>query len=107
MLYRDAPGWPTSIGNRTKARTHLEASVKLHPEFPDNQLALAESFSEWGDKQNFARQLETTESTMAKARAKFTGAEWEQSWADWDKRLAELKAKARTKAAPVTAKGVR
>ncbi len=107
MLYRDAPGWPTSIGNKTKARTHLDAAIKLHPEFPDNQLALAESFSEWDDKQNLARQLETTEDTMAKARSKFTGVEWEQSWADWNKRLAELKAKARTKAAPVTAKGVR
>src|SRR5688572_19142703 len=30
-LYRDAPGWPTSVGNKRKAREHLERAVQLHP----------------------------------------------------------------------------
>ena len=92
-LYRDAPGWPTSIGNKQKAREHLERAIQLHPEFPDNQLALLESFEQWADKKNFARQLLVTEKTMAAARAKFTGEAWETSGADWNKRLAGLKSR--------------
>ncbi|HEY0551388.1 MAG TPA: TRAP transporter TatT component family protein, partial [Verrucomicrobiae bacterium] len=46
-LYRDTPGWPTSIGDKKKAREHFEQAVKLHPEFPDNQLGLVESFEKW------------------------------------------------------------
>jgi tetratricopeptide (TPR) repeat protein len=93
-LYRDAPGWPTSVGNKKKAREHLERAVKLHPEFPDNQLSLLETFDQWGERQDFQRQLKLTEKCLADARKKFTGAAWEQSWADWDKRWSELKAKA-------------
>jgi tetratricopeptide (TPR) repeat protein len=93
MLYRDAPGWPTSIGSRKKAREHLERAVKLHPEFPDNQLALLESFEQWADRQSFARQLKTVEQTLGEAKKKFAGPEWEVSWADWNKRFQDMKSK--------------
>ena len=107
FLYRDAPGWPTSIGNRKKSRAHFEAAVKLEPDFPDNQLALAESFFEWGDKQSFSRQLEAAESVMGKARPTFTGADWEASWADWNKRLSVLKSKAVSKPSQDGPKGAK
>jgi tetratricopeptide (TPR) repeat protein len=92
-LYRDVPGWPTSIGSKKKAREHFERAVQLHPEFPDNQLGLLESFEKWADKKNFERQLPITEKAVSDARAKFTGASWESSWADWTRRLAEMKRK--------------
>jgi hypothetical protein len=98
FLYRDAPGWPTSIGSRKKSRAHFEAAVKLHPDFPDNQLALAETFLEWGEKQNFARQLEAADAVQSKAVQTYTGPDWEASWASWKKRLAILKSKADSKA---------
>jgi tetratricopeptide (TPR) repeat protein len=91
MLYRDAPGWPTSIGNRKKSREHFDHAVKLHPEFPDNQLGLLESFDEWGEKSNFVRQLPITEKTIAEARLRFTGPHWDYSWMDWTNRLAKMK----------------
>jgi tetratricopeptide (TPR) repeat protein len=90
-LYRDAPGWPTSVGNKKKSREHFERAVQLHPEFPDNQLGLLESFDKWGDKRSFARQLTITEKIINEARGKFTGAAWDSSWADWNKRFAEMK----------------
>jgi len=93
LLYRDAPGWPTSLGSKKKARQHLERALQLHPEFPDNQLALVESFEEWADRQSFDRQLKAAEKCLAEAKAKFAGADWEQSWADWNKRFAEMKQK--------------
>jgi tetratricopeptide (TPR) repeat protein len=92
-LYRDAPGWPTSLGNKKKAREHLERAIQLHPEFPDNQLALLESFEQWADKRSFAQQLPITEKAVADARKKFTGESWEASWADWNRRLSGLKSK--------------
>jgi hypothetical protein len=106
LLYRDAPGWPTSIGSKKKAREHLEHAVALHPEFPDNQLALLETFEKWGDKNSFQPRLKSTERTMTEARQKFTGPQWEQSWADWNGRWAELKSKTVEPAKPV-AKGAK
>ena len=107
MLYRDAPGWPTSIGNRKRARAHLDRAVQLHPEFPDNQLALLESFELWADRQNFARQMKVVEQTLTDAKKKFTGPEWEASWADWSKRLAELKSKSGDVGKPTPTKGAK
>ena len=106
-LYRDAPGWPTSIGNRNKARAHLESAAKLNPDFPDNQLALAETFHEWGEIQNFTRQLEAVEAVMRKARNTFSGPDWDASWADWTKRLANLRSKADLESGRNGSKGAR
>ena len=94
LLYRDAPGWPASIGSKKKAREHLERAVQLHPEFPDNQLALLESYEDWGERQSFERQFQTTEKVLAAARQRFTGADWDASWHDWNQRWATMKAKA-------------
>lgn len=93
FLYRDAPGWPTSIGSKKKAREHFERAVELHPEFPDNQLGLLETFDEWGERQNFDQQIRITERVLVEAKSKFTGPEWEPGWVDWNKRLAEMQRK--------------
>src|SRR5690349_6743691 len=31
LLYRDAPGWPTSVGSRSKARLHIQKALQLSP----------------------------------------------------------------------------
>lgn len=100
FLYRDVPGWPTSIGNKRKSRVHFEAAVRLHPEFPDNQLGLAESLLEWGEKESFRAQMTVTEGVMARARDSFTGPAWEQSRADWTRRMTVLRSKARRESSP-------
>ena len=91
MLYRDAPGWPTSIGSRKKAREHFDLAIRLHPEFPDNQLGLLEAFDDWADRKSFPRQLVITEKIIADAKRKFVGEPWTSSWADWTQRLAKMK----------------
>lgn len=105
LLYRDTPGWPTSIGNKKKARAHLDRAAALAPEFPDNQLALLESFEKWGDKPAFDRQMQHTRRILEKARTQFTGPEWEPSWADWEKRFRAMQAKAVGR--PVRSKGAK
>jgi len=106
-LYRDAPGWPTSIGDKTKAREHLERALELHPEYPENQLTLLESFEEWADKKNFERQLPIAEKALTNAHAKFIGEMWEASWADWNKRLAGLKARTHTVGHAAPGRGIK
>ena len=90
-LYRDAPGWPTSIGSRKKSREHFENAIRLHPELPDHQLELLESLAEWGEKKNFQRQLSVTEKIITEAKTVFVGEPWESSRADWNQRLAKMK----------------
>ena len=59
LLYRDAPGWPVSIGNPSKAQSLLKQAVKLAPDFPENYLHLIESYLKWNEpddaQENFAR----------------------------------------------------
>jgi hypothetical protein len=94
LLYRDAPGWPTSIGDKKRARAHLERAVKLHPEFPENQLCLLETYEKWGERGNFEERVRAAERVIAEARARFKGREWEYTWADWDRRFNEMKVRA-------------
>ena len=94
MLYRDAPGWPTSIGNRNKARFHLQKAVELSPDFPDNRISLLESQLKWGEKKAVLAAIPAVEAVLADARKKLTGDEWTASWLDWDERWQKLKKKA-------------
>jgi tetratricopeptide (TPR) repeat protein len=86
LLYRDAPGWPASIGSRRKARQWLERAAKLAPDFPENRLNLVESFLQWHESENAKIELKTLDSLWPEARTNFTGEIWEQSWADWSSR---------------------
>jgi hypothetical protein len=43
LLYREAPGWPVSIGSQHKARPFAELAVQFAPDYPENQLNLIES----------------------------------------------------------------
>lgn len=94
LLFRDAPGWPTSIGSKSKARQHLERAVKLRPEFPENQLCLLETYDKWGERSLFVRQLALTEKKVQTARETFKGDMWDHTWSDWEKRLREMQVKA-------------
>lgn len=92
MLYRDAPGWPASIGDRKKARQHLERAVELRPEYPENWLELLESCRAWEEREAFLKHFGPAALAVAEARKKLTGEYWEGRWKDWDKRWHELRA---------------
>jgi len=88
LLYLQAPGWPTSLGSRAKARHHLRRAVDLSPEYPENPLNWLEACLRWKDWQEAARALARLESVWPEARTKFTGAQWAAAWADWEARRA-------------------
>ena len=86
LLYRDAPGWPVSIGNRHKARQWLERAAKLAPQYPENHLNLVESCLQWHDQTSANRELEALDMLWPGARTNFVGEAWERSWDDWSAR---------------------
>jgi hypothetical protein len=86
LLYRDAPGWPFSIGSRRKAREGLEQAAKLAPDYPENHLNLAESFLQWHETDNARSELTMLDALWAGAQTNITGEAWERSWDDWSKR---------------------
>jgi tetratricopeptide (TPR) repeat protein len=93
LLYRDAPGWPISVGSKSKARVHLRKAVELYPDFPENQLTLLESLIKWGDYKAATNALPQVEKSMSDAQKKFSSPEWEQSWQDWKPRWEKLREK--------------
>ena len=103
LLYRDAPGWPISIGSKRKARDGLESAVKLAPDYPENHLNLAETCLRWKERDEAERELNALDALWSKAQTNFSGAAWERSWADWSprrdaarKKFAEMPTPAKT-----------
>ncbi|MEN9573421.1 MAG: hypothetical protein RL514_1276 [Verrucomicrobiota bacterium] len=94
QLYRDAPGWPISLGNKSKARTHLLRAVELAPEFPENHLELLETWLVWKEKKTLQRDLDALAALLPKARLQFTGEEWAAHRDDWERRWKDVQAKA-------------
>jgi hypothetical protein len=88
LLYRDAPGWPVSVGNPSRAQALLKQAVKLAPEFPENHLHLLESYLKWGEPDEAKKELHALEAIWTEARATLTGAKWAQSWDNWSQRRA-------------------
>ncbi len=95
LLYLEAPGWPLSVGSRSKARKHLERAAELAPDFPENRLTLAEAYLKWHDKKPLARELGALETLWPVAHTNLAGADWAAAWSDWQPRFDRLREKAR------------
>jgi hypothetical protein len=83
LLYLEAPGWPTSIGDRTKARRHLERCVELAPTHPGNRLALAEALLEWRDREGARAQLDAIDRDWPSNRLRLATPDLEADWRVW------------------------
>lgn len=100
MLYLEAPGWPMSIGSRSKARQHLLRAAQLSPDYPENHLNLLEAYRKWGDTEGVQREAKKFQELLPEARKKFSGEEWQSSWADWEKRWQAALSKMSEKSRP-------
>lgn len=94
LLYLDAPGWPISLGSRSKARKHLQQATKLVPDYPENHLCWLEAQLKWGEAKSVKTQLSNMEAILQSARTNFTGAAWSRDWEDWEARWKRIRAKA-------------
>lgn len=88
LLYRDAPGWPVSVGNPSKSLALLKQSVKLAPDFPENYLHVIESYLKWNDPANAKKELRALDAIWPSAQTNLTGDKWAQSWDNWTTRRA-------------------
>lgn len=93
LLYLDAPGWPLSLGSRSKARQHLQKATERVPDYPENHLCWLEAQLKWGETKTVKAQLATVEIVMQSARTNLTGEQWSRDWEDWDARWKTIKAK--------------
>jgi hypothetical protein len=92
LLYRDAPGWPISIGSRHKALEFLDRAAALAPDYPENQLNLLESHVRWRQSGEADKAWQKLAALWPAARTNLTGVAWEASWNDWTKRRGAVKA---------------
>jgi tetratricopeptide (TPR) repeat protein len=95
QLYFQAPGWPTSVGSRSKARKHLERAAELSPDYPENRLNLAEAYFKWREVKLAQRELAALEILWPTAQTNFAGADWAAAWVDWQPRYQKLREKPR------------
>jgi len=91
MLFRDAPGWPISVGSKKKARVHLSNAVAVDRTYPGNRLELLSAAIEWDDKALLKAQLSETAKVMQSARKEYSGTKWEGKWAIWDSRWQRIR----------------
>ena len=92
LLYRDAPGWPLSIGSKAKAHEWLVRAAVLAPDYPENFLNLAEAHLRWHERAGAETALKKLDALWPSARTNFTGEIWEKSWNDWAKQRAAAQA---------------
>jgi hypothetical protein len=90
LLYREAPGWPVSLGNKRKAKNYLQIAATLSPDYPENILNLAESELNWHDFTAAQKESDALDQLWPQAQKQFIGDQWEQEWADWTARREAL-----------------
>jgi tetratricopeptide (TPR) repeat protein len=95
QLYFQAPGWPTSIGDKATARRHFQRAVELNSRFPDNRLLLMEAWLDSRERANVRREAGSFAKLLPDLRREFAGVSWEASWTDWDRRWKVIEDKVR------------
>jgi tetratricopeptide (TPR) repeat protein len=90
LLYRDAPGWPLSIGSRPRALQHILRAVELDPEYPENHLNLIETRLKWDQTDEARSEAKKWLALLPSERKRFSGAEWQSDWLDWNQRAAKI-----------------
>ena len=90
LLYLEAPGWPTSLGSRDKAKAHFLKALQIAPEYPGNHLCLAEALLRWRDLDEARARLRSLDAVWTNARARLSGPRWEADWAEWNTRRDKL-----------------
>jgi tetratricopeptide (TPR) repeat protein len=91
LLYLEAPGWPVSVGNRSKARSHLHKAVEVAPLFPENRLNLMEAYDRWDQSKLLQRELIRWDENLEAARLEFSGSRWQEQWEGWEQRIKLLR----------------
>ena len=66
-------------------------ALQIAPEYPGNQLCLAEALLRWRDIDAARDRIRSMDAIWTNAMARFTGPRWEMDWAEWSARRDALK----------------
>lgn len=91
-LYFQAPGWPLSVGSKKKAREWFVRAAVLEPDYPENQINLAEAHLRWRERAEAEKALKALERLWPAVLTNFPGVEWEKLRTEWGQRRAETRA---------------
>lgn len=86
LIYKDAPGWPISVGSKSKTRQHFLHATELFPMYPDNRLCLIEAYLKWGDRSDALKEASVFRRNLALAKSQYSGPQWDSAWRDWQER---------------------
>ncbi len=93
ILYAECPRAPFGVGNREKARHHLERSVELAPNHPENRIYLVEHLLNWKDFPAAHRHFDSLETLLPAARQRLSDDSWTAAWVDWTSRIQSLRSR--------------
>jgi hypothetical protein len=92
LLYRDAPGFPLSIGSRAQGRATPATRRRVEPEYPENHLNLIETDLK-RKPAAVAAEYEKLRAILPAARKQFSGPQWQSAWEDWNPRLEKIQSR--------------
>lgn len=107
LLYRDAPGWPVSVGSHKQARRHFQRAITVDPDYPGNRMAWAEFLVAEGEWDDAREQVRLLDALWERARQRLSGPEWASSWVEWQARLERIRSRLEEKAPPARGKPAR
>ena len=91
-LYFQAPGWPLSVGSKKKAREWFLRAAALEPDYPENQINLAEAHLRWRERADAEKALKSLERLWPAVPTNFPGPAWEILRTEWSHRRDEVRA---------------
>ena len=90
MLYAECPPPPLGVGNRSRARFHLERASTTAPGYPENRLQWIEYLSRNDEADVARREYGSLQNQLPEARRRLVGERWTSAWKDWDNRIRAL-----------------
>ena len=91
-LYFQAPGWPLSVGSKKKARENFLRAAVLAPDYPENQINLAEAHLHWRERAEAEKEFKAVETMWPSVPTNFPGVAWEKLRGEWSQRRDENRA---------------
>ncbi len=91
-LYFQAPSWPLSVGSKKKAREWFQRAATLAPNYPENQINLAEAHIHWHERAEAEKALKLLEINWPAVVTNYPGIAWEKLRNEWQERRDENRA---------------
>ena len=90
-LYFQAPMWPLSVGSKKKAREYFLRAAALAPDYPENQINLAEAHVRWRERAEAEKAFHALEKVWPGNATNYPGIEWQSLREEWSRRRDDIR----------------